>query len=124
MLRAAMHLAFAEEVRGMLSTGFAPADFSRALSEGIERFDVTPDALCAAFETTRATVSRWKSENASPTPYTQREILKWLADLVEHSAPVEQEKILKWLADVVEQTAPIKQAEARIKVLLSSAVAV
>ena len=90
MLRAAMHLAFAQEARDLLPNLFTAADFTRMLAEAIDGFGITTDAVCEKFETTKASVSRWKAGNAAPPRYMQGNILEWLASEVEKTAGVDE----------------------------------
>lgn len=83
MIRAAMFLAFAQELRES-APDVSAEQFTESVSDAIENFGIEPAALCSEFGVTRATASRWKNGKAVPIAYMRRQVFAWIADRLEH----------------------------------------
>lgn len=87
ILKAAMYVAFAQELRRTdVGTDSTSPDFTRLVKGAIDDYGIQPGAISSAFGVTRATVSRWRGGDATPGVYMRREVIRWLADRIEEAA--------------------------------------
>lgn len=85
MIRAAMFMAFAQELREA-GPEVSAEQFSEAVSDAIDNFGIEPAAISSEFGVTRATISRWKSGEAVPIAYVRRQLFSWLSSSLEAQA--------------------------------------
>lgn len=85
MIRAAMFMAFAQELREA-GPEVSAESFSQAVTDAIDHFGIEPAAISSEFGVTRATISRWKSGDAVPIAYVRRQLFSWLSSCLEAQA--------------------------------------
>ena len=85
VIRAAMFYAFAQELR-LIGDDVSPAVFQEVLSDAIDNYGVEPNAVAEYSRYGRASVSRWKSGESTPSAYVRSGIIEWLAARFEKEA--------------------------------------
>ena len=90
VIRAAMYYAFAQELR-LIGDDVSAEAFQDVLSDAIDNYGIEPGEVADYARVGRASVSRWRNGESTPSAYIRRGIVDWLAARLEKEALANEE---------------------------------